>query len=94
MSTGMQNGIALPHGKSEGITRLSVAIGIKKDGVNFEALDGQPSKLFILVASPKKISGPHVQFLAAISGILRNPDVAERVVQAKKAEEIKQLLSR
>ncbi|HPO03419.1 MAG TPA: cation:proton antiporter [Treponemataceae bacterium] len=94
MSTGMQNGIALPHGKSDGIAKLSVAIGIKHEGVNFDALDGQPSRLFIMVASPKKTSGPHIQFLAAISGILRNKDIVERVMKAKKAIEIEVLLSK
>ncbi|HKL84984.1 MAG TPA: PTS sugar transporter subunit IIA, partial [Treponemataceae bacterium] len=93
MSTGMQYGIALPHGKSEGISTLSIAIGIKKDGIDFDALDKEPSNLFILVVSPKKISGPHVQFLAAISGILRNKEIVSKVLTSKKPEQIANILN-
>lgn len=93
MSTGMQYGIALPHGKSEGISTLSIAIGIKKDGIDFDALDKAPSKLFIMVVSPKKVSGPHVQFLAAISGILRNNGIVDKILNANTPEEIENLLT-
>ncbi|MDR2631371.1 MAG: cation:proton antiporter, partial [Spirochaetaceae bacterium] len=65
MSTGMEHGIALPHGKSEAVADICVAVGIKKEGVDFESLDGEKSRLFILVVSPKRTSGPHIQFLAA-----------------------------
>jgi fructose-specific phosphotransferase system IIA component len=93
MSTGMQHGIALPHGKSDGISTMTVAIGIKRDGIDFDSLDKEPTRLFILVASPKKDSGPHVQFLAAISGILKNTELTERIIKAKTAGEVANLLS-
>ena len=92
MSTGMQHGIALPHGKSDGISAMRVAIGIKKDGVNFESLDNEPSKLFILVVSPKKLSGPHIQFLAAIGSILKNKPLVTKIIDTKKPEEVEKLL--
>ena len=78
MSTGMQHGIALPHGKSDGIDSMSVAVGARKAGVDFDSLDHEPSRLFILIASPKKESGPHVQFLAAISSILKDKGTVEK----------------
>ncbi len=92
MSTGMQRGIAIPHAKSDGISRMAVAIGIKKNGIEFNSLDGQPSKLFILVVSPKKVSGPHIQFLASISAILRSPEMTEKIINASSAAQIEQLI--
>lgn len=93
MSTGMQHGIALPHGKSDGISEMTVAIGIKREGIDFDSLDKEPTKLFILVASPKKDSGPHVQFLAAISGILKNEEMTKKIIAAKTANEVAALLN-
>jgi fructose-specific phosphotransferase system IIA component len=92
MSTGMQHGIALPHGKSDGIDAMSVAVGVRKEGVDFNSLDNEPSRLFILIASPKKESGPHVQFLAAISSILKDKATVEKIIAAKGPAEIETIL--
>jgi len=92
MSTGMQNGIALPHGKTAGTDDLAVAVGIKKEGVNFESVDGEKSRLFILVVSPRKISGPHVQFLAAVGAVLEDGAVREAVINAATVEKAVELL--
>jgi len=92
MSTGMQNGIALPHAKTGGTSDLAVAVGIKKEGVDFESVDGEKSRLFILVASPKKISGPHVQFLAAIGAVLEDSDTRQKVIDARSPQEAAALL--
>jgi len=82
MSTGMEFGIALPHGRTDAIVESVVAIGIKKSGVNFDSMDGLPSRLFILIVSPKKTGGLHVQFLAAIGSILGNETLREDVINA------------
>ena len=82
MSTGMELGIALPHGRTEGVIDTVVAVGIKKSGVNFDSMDGEPSRLFILIVSPKKSGGLHVQFLAAIGSILGNDQLRENVINA------------
>jgi Kef-type K+ transport system membrane component KefB/mannitol/fructose-specific phosphotransferase system IIA component (Ntr-type) len=92
MSTGMEHGIALPHGKTDGIADIAVAVGIKKAGVNFDSMDGQPSRLFILVVSPKKSSGPHVQFLAAIGAVLKDEALREAVIRSTGVEEAVALL--
>ena len=92
MSTGMQDGIALPHAKTGGTSDLAVAVGIKKDGIDFESIDGKASRLFILVASPKKISGPHVQFLAAIGAVLEDSGIRQRVIDAASPQEAAALL--
>ena len=69
-STGMQSGIALPHGKTNAVEQIVSAVGLKPDGVDFESLDGEPSRIFVLVLSPKDVTGPHIRFLATISQTL------------------------
>ncbi|MDR0554587.1 MAG: cation:proton antiporter [Treponema sp.] len=92
MSTGMQQGIALPHAKTAGVTEISVAVGIKPEGIDFDALDGEKSRLFILVVSPRKISGPHIQLLAAIGAVLQDDIIREEVIGASSPEEAAALL--
>jgi Kef-type K+ transport system membrane component KefB/mannitol/fructose-specific phosphotransferase system IIA component (Ntr-type) len=92
MSTGMAHGIALPHGKTEGVDEMAVAVGVKKDGIDFESVDGEKSRLFIMVASPKKTTGPHLQFLAAIGSILEDTATCEAVVNSASPEEAARIL--
>ncbi len=92
MSTGMQHGIALPHAKTDGVRDICVAVGIKRDGVDFESIDGNKSRLFIMVVSPRKVSGPHIQFLASISSVLKDPLVRDAVLAADSPEEAAVLL--
>ncbi|MFP3089537.1 cation:proton antiporter [Treponema sp. TIM-1] len=94
MSTGMEHGIALPHGKSEAVADICVAVGVKKEGVDFESLDGEKSRLFILMISPKKTSGPHIQFLAAIGAVLKDETLREQVISADFKEDVALLLQR
>ena len=92
MSTGMSHGIALPHGKTDGIAETTVAVGIKKAGINFESMDGQLSRLFFLVASPKITGGLHLQFLAAVGSILGNEALREEVINSATPQEAVNLL--
>ncbi|MDR3171396.1 MAG: cation:proton antiporter [Treponema sp.] len=92
MSTGMQHGIALPHAKSDGVKELCVVVGIKQEGIDFESLDGEKTKLFILVVSPRKLSGPHLQFLAAVGALLKDDFLREQVIKADSREAVVTLL--
>ncbi|MCL2765255.1 MAG: cation:proton antiporter [Treponema sp.] len=92
MSTGMDHGIALPHAKTDGIADTSVAIGIKKDGANFESMDGQPSQFFVLIVSPKKDCGLYVQFLAAVGSLLRDKNLRDAVLSSSAPHEAVELL--
>jgi mannitol/fructose-specific phosphotransferase system IIA component (Ntr-type) len=92
MSTGMEHGIALPHGKSDGVDDLTIAVGIKKDGVDFGSLDGEKSRLFIMVVSPRKTTGPHIQFLAAISSVVRDAARRAALFEATDPEVVAALL--
>jgi mannitol/fructose-specific phosphotransferase system IIA component (Ntr-type) len=94
MSTGMEFGVAIPHGKTDGIVETAVAVGIKKAGVNFGSMDGQPSRLFTLVVSPKHDNTLHIQFLAAIGAIPGDKTVREAVINAESPEEAVGLFER
>lgn len=82
MSTGMQNGIAIPHGKTDAVDCLIAALGIKHDGVDFGALDGQPSTIFVMTVSPDSRTGPHIQFLAEISRPLNDASIRSKILTA------------
>ncbi len=88
MSTGIGDGIAIPHGKSEAVIKLAAALGTQRRGVDFEALDGEPAYVFFLLVSPANVSGPHIKALARISRLLKNDDFKKRLVAASTEEEI------
>lgn len=93
MSTGMQNGIAIPHGKTDAVDQLVVAIGVHRTGIDFASMDGKPAHIFILTLSPENRAGPHIQFLAEISRVLSRPELREKLLTATTAEEILGLLT-
>lgn len=88
MSTGLENGIAIPHGKTDAVDDLVVCIGLKIDGVDFDAMDGKPCRIFIMTISPAKRSGPHMQFLAEISGLLRTPEKRKAILECETEDEL------
>ena len=88
MSTGIGDGIAIPHGKSDAVVKLVAALGTQKRGVDFEALDGEPAYVFFLLVSPANVSGPHIKALARISRLLKNDDFKKRLIAASSSEEI------
>ncbi len=83
MSTGIQHGVAIPHAKTKAVKELAACIGIHKDGVDFQALDGEPSRIFVMTLSPENRTGPHVQFLAEISMVLKSREVREKLLTLK-----------
>ncbi len=87
MSTGIGHGIAIPHGKSEHVTELGGVLGIKKQGVDFDSLDGKPAHIFFLLVSPMDVSGPHIKALARISRLLKGEDFRQRLIDAQDSEE-------
>ena len=88
MSTGIGDGIAIPHGKSEAVKQLSAALGTQKRGIDFEALDGEPAYVFFLLVSPANISGPHIKALARISRLLKNEEFKKQLIAAPSSEEL------
>lgn len=88
MSTGIENGLAIPHGKTAAVKELVACIGLKKEGVDFDSLDGKPSTIFIMTLSPKDKSGPHIQFLAEISSLLKDDEGRNEILAAKTPQEV------
>jgi PTS system nitrogen regulatory IIA component len=93
MSTGLQNGIAIPHGKTDTIDSLVASIGISPEGIPFESLDGEPAKIILLTVSPASRTGPHIQFLADVSRVLHHDSVRQRVLAATHEDEVLSLLA-
>lgn len=93
MSTGLQDGLAIPHGKGDFVDHIAAAIGIKKEGVPFDSLDGQPARIIVLTLSPLNKPGPHIQFLAEISKALSHPEVRERLLTAMSQDAIIEALN-
>jgi fructose-specific phosphotransferase system IIA component len=93
MSTGMQHGIAIPHGKTDSVDKLVTAMALKKEGVDFGSMDGKPSTIFIMTISSVSRTGPHIQFLSEISQILNDPEKRERILQAQSTSEVMDVLT-
>jgi len=93
-STGMQHGIALPHAKTKQVEQLVCAIGIKPEGMDFDSLDHELAKIFVLVLSPVDVTGPHIRFLAMISQILSENEERERLLKCRTSDEMYRLLSK
>ena len=88
MSTGIGDGIAIPHGKSDAVQRLVAALGTHRRGVDFEALDGEPAFVFFLLVSPANVSGPHIKALARISRLLKNDEFKKSLIEASTPAEV------
>ncbi len=91
-STGIGQGIAVPHGKMNNINKLVAALGISKKGVDFNSLDGEPVYIFFLLVAPKDSAGPHLKALARISRILRNTSFCNILRKSKDVEQIYRLI--
>lgn len=93
MSTGMHNGLAIPHGKSDTVDGLVAAVGLIPEGVDFESMDQKPARIFILTVSPANRAGPHIQFLAEISRLMNRADVRQQILEADSIESLHTLLT-
>ena len=93
MSTSLENGIAVPHGKSAAIDKLLVAVGIKQKGIDFKSADGQPSKIIILILSSAAQTGPHVRCLAEIGRLLQSETNRKKILTAKDAEAVFRIMT-
>lgn len=71
-STAIGQGIAIPHGKCDCVKKLVGCIGISKEGINFDSLDGEPAHIFFLLLAPVDSAGPHLKALARISRLLKD----------------------
>ena len=91
-STGLQDGIAVPHGKTAAVSSLKLAIGIAPEGIDFDSLDGQPTKLFFLLVAAPEQSGPHVEALAEIAKLARSKAFCQALAHADSAQTVVALM--
>ncbi|MDR0447665.1 MAG: PTS sugar transporter subunit IIA [Treponema sp.] len=93
MSTGMKHGIAIPHGKSTTIKDLIACIGISDTAVDFDSLDHEPCRIFIMTLSPLEKTGPHLQFLAEISLLFKSSEKRAEILKAQSPGEVLKILA-
>jgi PTS system nitrogen regulatory IIA component len=93
-TTGIGDGVAIPHGKLNTIDRPLVSFGRSKDGLDFDSMDGQPAYLFFLLVAPDNSSGVHLQILAKIAKLLKNSDFREELMVGAGQEELYQTIIR
>ena len=91
-STGLQEGIAVPHGKTAAVSTLQLAIGIAPQGIDFDSLDRKPTKLFFLLVGSPDQSGPHVQALADVARLAQSKAFCRALVGAQNAQEVMELM--
>jgi len=93
MSTGMKHGIAIPHGKTDTIQDLVACVGIAEKPVEFDSLDHEPCRIFIMTLSPLEKTGPHLQFLAEISLLFKSAEKRQEIIGAQTPEAIVKILA-
>ncbi len=91
-STGIGQGVAIPHGKSKDIGEQIAALGISKKGVDFEALDGEPVFIVFLLVAPTEAAGNHLKALAKISRLLKDKFFRQALRDANSSDEILKII--
>lgn len=92
MSTGLEKSIAVPHAKTEAVSSLKLAIGIAPEGIDFDSLDQEPSKLFFLLLAPPGQAGPHVEALSEIAKLAKSTAFCKALINADNAQEVVELM--
>lgn len=92
-STGLERGIAIPHAKTEAVEDMVMAVGIAPKGIDFEALDGNPSNLFFLILAPPDQAGPHIEVLSDIARVTKSNAVCRLLLAAADADEVMELFT-
>jgi PTS system nitrogen regulatory IIA component len=91
-STGIGEGVAIPHGKLPGMTQLLATFGVSRQGLDFEAIDGKPTHLFFALVAPENSAGVHLKALARISRLFKNPRFRASILEAPSAADIHSLI--
>ncbi len=86
MTTGIGNGVAIPHGKARAVDRMLAACAVSPEGVDFESEDGQPVHLFVLFVSPESATTQHVRALANLSRLLKEESVRRSLREARSVD--------
>lgn len=92
-STGIGEGVAIPHGKVSGLNSLVAAFGVSKPGVDFNSIDGKPTHLFFALLAPENSAGIHLKALARISRIFKSPAFRNSILEAKDSKAIYDIIA-
>ncbi|MDZ7317198.1 MAG: PTS sugar transporter subunit IIA [candidate division KSB1 bacterium] len=92
MSTGMGDGIAIPHAKTDAVKELSIAFGITRHDVDFQAIDGKPVRLFFLLVGPTDQTALHLKMLSRISRLMHKKEFRDQLRTCMDAEEVLQVI--
>ncbi len=91
-STGIGQGVAIPHGKADCVEQLVGAVGVSRGGMNFDSLDGEPTHIFFLLVAPQDSAGPHLKALARISRLLKEKHFRDSLRGAKDTKTLIKIL--
>ncbi|MGA9110495.1 MAG: PTS sugar transporter subunit IIA [Smithella sp.] len=91
-STGIGDGVAIPHGKIPELDEIIVAFGRSMEGIPFNSLDGKPVHLFSLLLAPENSSGQHLKILAKISKMLKDVDFRKKLLKAKSQSDLYKII--
>jgi len=92
-STGLGDGIATPHAKSNGVKEAGLAAMVVPNGVDFDALDGQPSRLFFMIAAPEGAADTHVEVLSKLATMVIDPDFKNALIQSATVDRFLELIT-
>jgi len=92
MSTGIGHGVAIPHGKTKGVKQIIASFGTSPQGINFNALDGNPVYIFFMIATPEGAAGPHLRCLSRISRLLNSEKFRNDLIVAASSEEAHRII--
>lgn len=92
-STAIGQGIAIPHGKTDSVSKLVAGLGVSKKGVDFDSLDGEPAYIFFILIAPQDSAGPHLKALARVSRLLKDKYFRESLKSTKDQKDIIELVS-
>ncbi|MBI9103655.1 MAG: PTS sugar transporter subunit IIA [Spirochaetales bacterium] len=92
-STGLEKGIAIPHAKSTGVKSTVLAVGIKPGGIDFNALDGNPSSIFFMILAPPSQSAQHIEILSEIAKATTSAAFCRVLSASRNAEEVLELFN-
>jgi len=87
-STGIGEGVAIPHGKISSLSQPMISFGRSKKGLDFDSMDAQPAYLFFLLVAPENSAGLHLKTLAKIAKVMKNRAFRKKLMEAKTREEI------
>lgn len=87
-TTGIGDGVAIPHAKTDKLTEIRGAVGISRTGIPFDSVDGKPVHIFIALLAPQGVASDHLKALARISKLVREPEFRQRLLSTQSASEL------